>query len=224
RILREDPRRTRRIRKLVRALGEVRDADIMAQELRAWVQGERARGSGRGYRNASSKLEQETTARRARLARILRADPGAVRRRPAGRLPIAVRAGTLRKARDALLRRLSRAHRRAVGRPSPRRLHQVRKRIRELGLLREWSEAQDSVGQPRHGAMLHRLMRRLGRINDRATLIRWLRGPGKGPGTEVILRSLRAQDRHDRADLHRLLRRTRSSDWKRWVREGVIGG
>jgi CHAD domain-containing protein len=211
-------KRSAPLREVLRAIGEVRDADVSLRELHRWARNEPGIASGRALRSLSRRLEAEGQERRATVQSLLRTHRQVLRARRAGSETARLDPQTLRQAREKGLRRLLRAHLRALGRPSPRRLHRVRKRIRELGLLREWSETGRTLDRPRHGPTLHRLMQRLGRLNDRAILIQWLRRQAKDAGTRRILRSLERRNREGRSDLWKALRKVDGTDWKRWTR------
>jgi hypothetical protein len=197
------------------SLGRVRDVDAALHELERWTREDAPRGLGSKVRNARRALRTDSTRRRARLRRFLRTHPNA----PSAWTPLTPRPRTalLEHVRRGLLTRLRRAQRRALDRPSRRRLHRVRKRIRELGLLAEMAEARPPNGTPRLRANLRRLMQDLGRSNDRAVLIRWLRRRSARPDGGALVRALQRSQRRDcRATLQRLSR-IEGSDWASWT-------
>ena len=195
-------------------VGDVRDIDAAAGELERGARKDAPRGSGPAVRRELRSLRAEAARRRDRLRRAVRADPGQATQRtgPPPRLPPEM----WERARSELLARVRRAQRRAVDRPSRRRLHRVRKRIRELGLLAEVVEATHPTGTPRLGPELRRMMQDLGRSNDRAVLIRWIGRRSPGSGTDGLLRALRNTQRERRRATAIRLGRVRSSDWASW--------
>jgi CHAD domain-containing protein len=219
------PRKDRQpIREILHALGEVRDLDVSARALDSWVSGAKRKQTGAGVRTALRRLRRERRARRAHLQVLLRDHARMLDSDPIEPARAALGPSILVAARQAGLRRLRRAHRRALSHPSSRRLHRVRKRIRELGLLREVEESARPIGRPRHDPELAQLMRRLGQLNDRTVLIRWLDREGRRWGIARFLRDLRAEQRKDRADLLDRLDRIGKSDWAQWTKPAAQRG
>jgi hypothetical protein len=188
------------------ATGRVRDIDVATEELRRWARSEAPAGLEEAVRSARVGLRSESKRRRAELRRLLRSDLSS-----AGFLvrTISVDPAIARRGRKEALARLRRARDRAVARASRRRLHRVRKRIRELGLLREIEETGTSRGIPRTDRELRTLMRRLGRSNDRAALIRWVARQRPGTRSSSLVRALRKTQRRDRDAIATRLRRVR---------------
>ena len=197
------------------AMGRIRDVDVAVRELRrsTLVGGPRVRSAE--VRSVVIGLREEARRRRNRLRTFLRDHPEALL--PLSANPSHLAPRLVNRARTDALARLRRAHHRALASPTRRRLHQVRKRIREIGLLNQEAHGGDPTGVPRLGPELAGLAHRLGRLNDRATLIRWISRRIGGPEAESLLEELRAAQRRARGAAVARLGRIRQADWRRWA-------
>ncbi len=215
RLLRPDASVPSAATSLRHAMGRVRNLDVAIRELPRWIRSGDSTDRTSELRRVRAALRAESRRRRAQLRTMVREHPDDLGAWTAGWSPPVSRA--LGRARVDVLLRLERAHRRALTRPTRRRLHRVRKRIRELGLLNAVAGGGGPASVPRLGPQLRRLAHDLGRLNDRATLIRWLSRRRDGPESKKLVKDLRLAERRARRAAVAHLRRIRPADWPRWA-------
>ena len=201
----------RRIRGLARLAGRTRDRDVAAELLDGVASLHRKGIDGRSWRRFRTELQDEARSGRTRIKRSLRAerDSGLFDdvRRLLRATPVLSREARLSRLFSRLraehVARLVRARRRAARRPSMRRLHRLRVRIRELRQFDDIASAASYPGSPDRVRPDRRLQERLGRLHDLDVLLSILGRSARRTGWTL---ALRAERRRRRAAIVQALR------------------
>ncbi len=200
---------------LSRRVGQVRDVDVMLQLLAELpvVTAEDGRSTVKDLRARLRKTRLPHQDRVLRLARSLESRrtferlshlTGLDRRRFRGRF-----AAALESEIAARRRRVRRAQRRAVRRPSKDRLHQLRKEIRKTRDVLRSLEVEPVGLRPEPSRRLARLQRHLGRVHDLDVLASALEAVGDSVDLRRARRHLHRERRNWAKRVHREIRKRR---------------
>jgi CHAD domain-containing protein len=221
--LRMVPKRTRgdletydrRVKRLARLVGGVRDRDVALELLTDSSVPRGARERVRLLRTRA-RLADDAQVGRELLKVVLRSERDAglfegirsgLRAPPSGRRVRDLEA-YLQQTRDRGRRAVREAHRRARQKPSPRRLHRLRIRMRNWRHLSDLSSTIDPARPARASPPLRNLQRRLGRLHD-LEIATTLAHPARGTRWA---RSLQEEERRQRRRIVVQLRSRRSRE------------
>jgi CHAD domain-containing protein len=164
---------SRRVKRLARLVGGVRDRDVTLDLLgdQQFLKGSREKSQ---VEETRARLLDDAQVGRELLRVFLRSERDAGLfvgiRESLHRPPAASRVrnldGYLRRIQDDGRREVQQAHRRARRKPSTRRLHRLRIRVRDWRHLNDLSSTLVPVGSSRPSSPLRALQRRLGRLHD----------------------------------------------------------
>jgi CHAD domain-containing protein len=193
----------RRIRRLTRLVGQVRDRDVALGLLEGVARHAASRQELDQLNRYRARLRDDARTGRELLRAFLRAERRALLLEHIGE-SVQARSRTVRRSRlrRVLAEREARerenvatAHRRARKRPSMNRLHRLRIRVRRL---RQWSDLATAVDPQRDGTLansLRRFQQHLGRLHDLDVLLLDLEPPLRKTGWAERLRKERRRQR-----------------------------
>jgi CHAD domain-containing protein len=205
----------RRLKRLARLVGGVRDRDVALELLTDSSLPRGARERIRLHRTRARLVDDARTGREL-LKVFLRSERDAglfegIRagfRTPPSRRRVDDLETYLEHTRDQGRRAVQEAHRRAQRKPSPRRLHRLRIRMRNWRHLSDLSSTIDPARPPPPSPPLRNLQRRLGRLHDLEVAANLAR-PARGTRWA---RSLEEEQRRQRRRIVQQLRARRSGE------------
>jgi CHAD domain-containing protein len=199
-----------RIKRLSRLVGRIRDRDISLSLLQRFGGRRAARRERLRLERYRSRVQDDARTGRELLRAFLRSERQARLLDDIGeRLRSLPRSGLFRDPRRAVAlahtrthENLRRAHRKALRRPSMKRLHRLRIRIRRARQFTDLAVALDPRHEPRFSSVLVRLQKELGDLHD---LDMVLSGLDEDVRTTAWADALRKERRRRRKEILRTL-------------------